>query len=162
MLILDDVFAELDAGRRDRLAALVADAEQVMVTAAVPADVPAVLAGARFTVGAGGSPVTARLAGGTGTGCGWRPRRWPRRRRTRGPGAICRPAWRGRTDPMIPNGPGYPPPPGRTRPGRPGAATRREDPQPLASAIGGLLDTGLAAAGSDGFGVWPVGGDRRR
>ena len=41
VLILDDVFAELDAGRRDRLAALVATAEQVLVTAAVPADVPA-------------------------------------------------------------------------------------------------------------------------
>ena len=53
VLILDDVFAELDAGRRDRLAALVADAEQVLVTAAVPADVPDVLAGARFDVRAG-------------------------------------------------------------------------------------------------------------
>ena len=53
VLILDDVFAELDAGRRDRLAALVADAEQVLVTAAVPADVPGVLAGMRFTVRAG-------------------------------------------------------------------------------------------------------------
>ena len=53
MLILDDVFAELDAGRRDRLAVLVAGAEQVLITAAVPADVPAVLAGARFTVQAG-------------------------------------------------------------------------------------------------------------
>ena len=48
MLILDDVFAELDAGRRDRLAGLVAGAEQVLITAAVPDDVPAVLAGARF------------------------------------------------------------------------------------------------------------------
>jgi DNA replication and repair protein RecF len=47
------VFAELDAGRRERLAALVATAEQVLVTAAVPADVPAILAGARFTVTAG-------------------------------------------------------------------------------------------------------------
>ncbi len=36
VLILDDVFAELDAGRRDRLAELVAGAEQVLVTAAVP------------------------------------------------------------------------------------------------------------------------------
>ena len=54
MLILDDVFAELDAGRRDRLARLVARAEQVLVTAAVPEDVPAVLAGARFTVFGGG------------------------------------------------------------------------------------------------------------
>jgi DNA replication and repair protein RecF len=53
VLILDDVFAELDAGRRDRLAALVAGAEQVLITAAVPADVPDLLAGARFTVRAG-------------------------------------------------------------------------------------------------------------
>jgi DNA replication and repair protein RecF len=53
VLILDDVFAELDAGRRDRLAGLVADAEQVLITAAVPADVPDLLAGARFTVRAG-------------------------------------------------------------------------------------------------------------
>jgi DNA replication and repair protein RecF len=50
VLILDDVFAELDTGRRDRLAALVGDAEQVLITAAVPADIPDVLAGARFTV----------------------------------------------------------------------------------------------------------------
>jgi DNA replication and repair protein RecF len=53
VLILDDVFAELDTGRRDRLAALVAGAEQVLITAAVPADVPAVLDGVRFTVSAG-------------------------------------------------------------------------------------------------------------
>ena len=53
VLILDDVFAELDTGRRERLAALVAGAEQVLITAAVPADVPDVLAGARFTVRAG-------------------------------------------------------------------------------------------------------------
>ena len=53
VLILDDVFAELDAGRRDRLAALVASAEQVLITAAVPADIPEVLAGARFTVRGG-------------------------------------------------------------------------------------------------------------
>jgi DNA replication and repair protein RecF len=53
VLILDDVFAELDAGRRDRLAGLVAGAEQVLVTAAVPADVPDVLAGVRFEVQAG-------------------------------------------------------------------------------------------------------------
>jgi DNA replication and repair protein RecF len=53
VLILDDVFAELDAGRRDRLATLVSDAEQVIVTAAVPADVPETLTGARFSVGGG-------------------------------------------------------------------------------------------------------------
>jgi DNA replication and repair protein RecF len=53
VLILDDVFAELDTGRRDRLAALVAGAEQVLITAAVPADIPAVLDGVRFAVSAG-------------------------------------------------------------------------------------------------------------
>jgi DNA replication and repair protein RecF len=53
VLILDDVFAELDAGRRDRLAALVAAAEQVLVTAAVPADVPPLLTGVRFTLSGG-------------------------------------------------------------------------------------------------------------
>jgi DNA replication and repair protein RecF len=55
VLMLDDVFAELDAGRRDRLAELAADAEQVLVTAAVPADVPARLAatGSRYGVAAG-------------------------------------------------------------------------------------------------------------
>jgi DNA replication and repair protein RecF len=53
VLLLDDVFAELDTGRRERLAALVAGAEQVLVTAAVPADVPSALSGARFTVADG-------------------------------------------------------------------------------------------------------------
>ncbi len=43
VLILDDVFAELDSGRRERLASLIADCEQVLITAAVPGDVPAVL-----------------------------------------------------------------------------------------------------------------------
>ncbi|MGL5857238.1 MAG: DNA replication/repair protein RecF [Angustibacter sp.] len=50
VLILDDVFAELDAGRRDRLAQLTSSAEQVLVTAAVPQDVPASLTGARVDV----------------------------------------------------------------------------------------------------------------
>jgi DNA replication and repair protein RecF len=50
VLILDDVFAELDADRRERLAELVADTEQVLVTAAVSADVPTVLSGARVDV----------------------------------------------------------------------------------------------------------------
>ena len=53
ILILDDVFAELDTERRAQLADLVAGAEQVLVTAAVGADVPEALAGARFTVGNG-------------------------------------------------------------------------------------------------------------
>lgn len=53
VLILDDVFAELDTTRRDRLARSVVAAEQLLVTAAVGADVPAELSGARFTVTAG-------------------------------------------------------------------------------------------------------------
>jgi DNA replication and repair protein RecF len=53
VLLLDDVFAELDTGRRDRLAGLVAGAEQVLVTAAVPDDVPAALRGTRFSVADG-------------------------------------------------------------------------------------------------------------
>ncbi len=43
VLLLDDVFAELDAGRRKRLAGLVADCEQVVITAAVPEDIPSML-----------------------------------------------------------------------------------------------------------------------
>jgi DNA replication and repair protein RecF len=53
VLILDDVFAELDAARRGRLAALAAKAEQVLVTAAVAGDVPEELAGARYDVADG-------------------------------------------------------------------------------------------------------------
>ncbi|MEI2716572.1 MAG: DNA replication/repair protein RecF [Candidatus Nanopelagicales bacterium] len=50
VLVLDDVFAELDEKRRDRLLDAVADAEQVLVTAAVPADVPARLNAQIITV----------------------------------------------------------------------------------------------------------------
>lgn len=50
VLVLDDVFAELDARRRRRLAGLVARAEQVIVTAAVADDVPEELEGARWDV----------------------------------------------------------------------------------------------------------------
>jgi DNA replication and repair protein RecF len=55
VLVLDDVFAELDTGRRERLAALVRDCEQVLITAAVGADVPEELrtAGTTFTVSLG-------------------------------------------------------------------------------------------------------------
>ncbi|MET9731817.1 DNA replication/repair protein RecF [Streptomyces sp. NPDC006458] len=53
VLILDDVFAELDARRRERLAELVAPGEQVLVTAAVDDDVPDVLTGARYEVSGG-------------------------------------------------------------------------------------------------------------
>ncbi len=50
VLILDDVFAELDAGRRLRLAELVADNEQVLITAAVAEDVPEILNATGFSV----------------------------------------------------------------------------------------------------------------
>ena len=50
VLVLDDVFAELDTGRRERLASLVQSAEQVIVTAAVPGDVPEQLVGGRYDV----------------------------------------------------------------------------------------------------------------
>ncbi len=50
VLVLDDVFAELAVRRRQRLADLVAPARQVLITAAVPGDVPESLAGARFDV----------------------------------------------------------------------------------------------------------------
>jgi DNA replication and repair protein RecF len=53
ILVLDDVFAELDVERRAQLADLVAGAEQVLVTAAVAADVPEALSGARFVVAGG-------------------------------------------------------------------------------------------------------------
>lgn len=53
VLILDDVFAELDVGRRDRLADLISDASQVLITAAVPTDIPESMDGARFDVDGG-------------------------------------------------------------------------------------------------------------
>ncbi len=53
ILVLDDVFAELDTERRRQLAELVAGAEQVLVTAAVAADVPASLQGIRYLVADG-------------------------------------------------------------------------------------------------------------
>jgi DNA replication and repair protein RecF len=54
ILILDDVFAELDVQRRRKLAAIVAGAEQVLVTAAVDADIPDELSGRRVKVIPGG------------------------------------------------------------------------------------------------------------
>ena len=50
ILILDDVFAELDVKRRNRLAQLVADNEQVLITAAVAEDVPEALRAKVFHV----------------------------------------------------------------------------------------------------------------
>jgi DNA replication and repair protein RecF len=53
ILILDDVFATLDAERRAALATVARSAEQTLITAAVVDDVPAELRGARVEVGDG-------------------------------------------------------------------------------------------------------------
>ena len=53
VLLLDDVFAELDSTRRARLADVVAVTDQVLITAAVADDVPAGLVGEAFDVSAG-------------------------------------------------------------------------------------------------------------
>jgi DNA replication and repair protein RecF len=53
VLILDDVFAELDQSRRARLATAIAGFEQVLITAAVLEDVPEALAAHVITIRAG-------------------------------------------------------------------------------------------------------------
>ena len=53
VLVLDDVFAELDGERREQLAVTAGKAEQALVTAAVAGDVPTQLAGAHYEVGNG-------------------------------------------------------------------------------------------------------------
>ena len=53
ILILDDVFAELDSDRRAKLGELVLGNEQVIITAAVIEDVPEALSAKRFSVVAG-------------------------------------------------------------------------------------------------------------
>ncbi|MDT5094636.1 MAG: replication and repair protein RecF [Mycobacterium sp.] len=50
VLLLDDVFAELDTRRRDALATIARGAEQVLVTAAVPDDIPAQLDARRIEI----------------------------------------------------------------------------------------------------------------
>jgi DNA replication and repair protein RecF len=53
VLILDDVFSELDEERRDQLVALAQDAEQTFVTVAVGSDLPVGLTGTTYFVKAG-------------------------------------------------------------------------------------------------------------
>jgi DNA replication and repair protein RecF len=53
VLLLDDVFAELDSERRGALAEVAAAAEQAVVTAAVAEDVPAGLSGRRVMIAGG-------------------------------------------------------------------------------------------------------------
>ncbi|MGP4058299.1 DNA replication/repair protein RecF [Mycobacterium sp. 4D054] len=50
VLLLDDVFAELDSARRQALAQVAASAEQVLVTAAVHEDIPAAWDGRRVEI----------------------------------------------------------------------------------------------------------------
>ncbi|WP_210480003.1 DNA replication/repair protein RecF [Naasia sp. SYSU D00948] len=61
VLILDDVFAELDAPRRRRLAAAIQSYEQVLITSAVAEDVPEQLHGTMVRIQAG------RILDSTGT-----------------------------------------------------------------------------------------------
>lgn len=53
VIVLDDVFAELDEGRRGQLAAAVGDYEQVLITAAVLSDVPPEFTGRMVHIDAG-------------------------------------------------------------------------------------------------------------
>ncbi|HYP73881.1 MAG TPA: DNA replication/repair protein RecF [Microbacterium sp.] len=78
VLILDDVFAELDADRRARLSGLVTDYEQVVVTAAVEEDVPPNLRARTVRVVAG-TIVDPSLRSGTD------PRSWSERSETKRP-----------------------------------------------------------------------------
>lgn len=50
ILILDDVFSELDNKRRERLSALISNNEQILITAAVPEDLPVELDGRRVVI----------------------------------------------------------------------------------------------------------------
>lgn len=63
VLVLDDVFAELDVGRRERLAELVSDCEQVLITAAVADDVPSWLSGRGMILDVADGTVTPRQHG---------------------------------------------------------------------------------------------------
>lgn len=67
VLLLDDVFAELDAARRQALAAVAASAEQVLITAAVADDIPADWQARqiRITVAEGDDGRISELTGGS-------------------------------------------------------------------------------------------------
>ncbi len=59
ILILDDVFSELDTTRRDRLSDLISKNEQILITAAVPEDLPAELDGRRVAISRDGDSSSA-------------------------------------------------------------------------------------------------------
>ena len=53
ILILDDVFSELDEDRRERLAQIAQSAEQTLITVAVENDLPKSITGTRYLVKSG-------------------------------------------------------------------------------------------------------------
>ena len=66
VLILDDVFAELDQNRRERLANAVGDFEQVLITCAVLNDIPPALREQRIRIHAGTIAAEAQAGDGNG------------------------------------------------------------------------------------------------
>ena len=159
VLVLDDVFAELDAGRRDRLAELVGGASQVLVTCAVEDDVPAALAGRaiRRSTEGGVDAVSDRRT----------PPRPGRRRAVAAPSSARGRAGRG---PRTPGSRRASRRPGR----RPGAAggpagysgpgPDPRDPQPFGAVLGRLVKSrGWQQPAAEARGVRRVGaGGRRR
>ena len=93
VLMLDDVFAELDESRRERLADAVAGYEQVLITAAVFGDVPERLAGTVVRIRAG-AVVAADSAAepASASKSSLRPSRIPRETRTMAHDDRARPA----------------------------------------------------------------------
>ena len=53
ILILDDVFSELDEERRERLAEIAKSAEQTIITVAVENDLPKSITGSKYLVRSG-------------------------------------------------------------------------------------------------------------
>ena len=53
ILILDDVFSELDEDRREKLAQIAQSAEQTLITVAVENDLPKSITGTRYLVKSG-------------------------------------------------------------------------------------------------------------
>jgi DNA replication and repair protein RecF len=53
VLILDDVFSELDEERREKLAQIAESAEQTLITVAVENDLPKSLTGTKYLVKSG-------------------------------------------------------------------------------------------------------------
>jgi hypothetical protein len=136
VLVLDDVFAELDTGRRDRLATLVGGAEQVLVTAAVAA-------GRAGGAGRGAG----RRARGHGDACPMRSRPGPPAEPAGAPGpqgpdlvraALSQARAAARARGATPGTPGRRP--RRPGPVRSGSGPDARDPMPFGQAIRRLVE----------------------